>query len=254
MNENIGQPVTDANRRFDLNEDGAIDRNDRNILKKNYTKTAETIQWVNPMGTPNPMENAGIDDSTIDANALKSNLNDENNTNEININQTNKTTTTTNLTAVGVGLDQPATPTANTFINPMATAYTITSAYGMRIHPVTGEEKKHTGIDISGEWHTEIMSVADGEVVYAGENGAFGNCVEIKHIINGEEIYSFYAHLSEIHVTVGQTVSQGEVIGLEGGAEEDPGHGNSTGHHLHFEIRTASGYGNDVDPTEYIAF
>ena len=142
----------------------------------------------------------------------------------------------------------------NSFILPMATEYTITSEYGMRIHPTTGEEKKHTGIDISGVWHTEILSVADGEVTYAGDNGAFGNCVEIKHVVNGETIYSFYAHLSQINVEVGQTVTQGEVIGLEGGDESDPNHGNSTGHHLHFEIRTASGYGNDVDPSEYIQF
>ena len=74
-------------------------------------------------------------------------------------------------------------------------------------------------------------------------------------IVNGETIYSFYAHLSRIDVKVKDTVKQGQVIGLEGGApESDPNPGSSTGHHLHFEIRKSSGYGNDVDPTNYIKF
>ena len=74
-------------------------------------------------------------------------------------------------------------------------------------------------------------------------------------MIDGEIVYSFYAHLSQINVTKGDCVVQGQVIGLEGGdPTSDPNHGNSTGHHLHFEIRKASGYGNDVDPTTYINF
>ncbi|MCI8309459.1 MAG: M23 family metallopeptidase [Clostridia bacterium] len=109
-------------------------------------------------------------------------------------------------------------------------------------------------MDISGIWHTEIVSVFDGEVVFAGVDKAFGNCVEIKHVVNGEIIYSFYAHLSEINVQEGQTVSQGQVIGLEGGDISDSNPGYSTGHHLHFEIRSDSGYGNDIDPNNYIKF
>ena len=77
----------------------------------------------------------------------------------------------------------------------------------------------------------------------------------MKHIVNGETIYSFYAHLSEIRVKVGDKVTQGQVIALEGGdPSTDPNPGDSTGHHLHFEIRTKSGYGNDVDPTQFIKF
>ena len=121
--------------------------------------------------------------------------------------------------------------------------------------PVTGEKKFHSGIDISGTWHTEIYSVLEGEVTYAGVQSGYGNCIEIKHIVNGETIYSFYAHLSRIDVKLGDTVSQGEVIGLEGG---DPGldanPGTSTGHHLHFELRSASGSGNSIAPTKYIDF
>ena len=137
----------------------------------------------------------------------------------------------------------------------MTCSYTITSEYGYRVHPTTGEYKKHTGIDLAGTHHTEILAVADGEVTYAGVQNGFGNCVEIKHIVNGETIYSFYAHLSKIDVKAGDTVKQGDIIGLEGGdPESDPNPGSSTGHHLHFEIRKASGYGNDVDPNNYIKF
>ena len=68
-------------------------------------------------------------------------------------------------------------------------------------------------------------------------------------------MYSFYAHLSQVNVEKGQKVKQGEVIGLEGGnPAEDPNPGNSTGRHLHFEIRTSPEYGADVDPNEYIKF
>lgn len=141
------------------------------------------------------------------------------------------------------------------FIVPMNCAYSITSEYGTRTHPVTKVVKKHTGIDLGGTWHTEILAVADGEVTFAGVQNGFGNCVEIKHVVNGETIYSFYAHLSKIDVNKGDKVTQGTVIGLEGGNPDvDPNPGNSTGHHLHFEIRNASGYGNDIDPCNYIKF
>ena len=90
--------------------------------------------------------------------------------------------------------------------------YKITSPYGTRKHPTTGEESKHTGIDIRASWHIGIRAVAEGEVVFAGDGGAFGNAVEIKHIINGEEIYTFYGHLSQIDVKVGDKVKQGERI------------------------------------------
>lgn len=81
----------------------------------------------------------------------------------------------------------------------------------------------------------------------------YGYCIEIKHVINGEEFYSFYAHLSQIKVIVSQIVEGGSIIGIEGGdPETDPNVGYSTGHHLHFEIRIKSGYGNDIDPTPYI--
>ena len=213
LNNNYGEIITDEDKVtraiYDLNEDGVVNKLDRDILKKNYGKKAETIEWVNPNNT----------------------------TRRLMISSSIKTTS------------------EQSFILPITCNYTITSNYGTRKHPTTGIVKKHTGIDIAGTHHTEILAVADGEVTFAGVQNGFGNCIEIKHIVNGETIYSFYAHLSKINVKSGDKVKQGEVIGLEGGdPESDPNPGNSTGHHLHFEIRKASGYGNDVDPTNYIKF
>ena len=147
---------------------------------------------------------------------------------------------------------------------------TITSNYGMRIHPVTGILSKHTGIDISGKHRDNVIAIYDGVVTIAEIQKGFGNCVEIKHEIvtyrtvtdedgnertvkHVETFYSFYAHLSRIDVVEGMRVMQGNVIGIEGGdPKKDPNAGTSTGHHLHFEIRTKSGYGNDVNPKSYI--
>ena len=211
MNDNYGEVITEENKSekgiYDLNEDGTVDMKDRDILKKNYGKKAETVQWGNPEAT-----------------------------NEISL--------------VGESIARPS----ENFVLPLSSTYRISSEYGYRIHPITGEKKLHAGIDLVGEHNGEILSVADGVVIYAGEQNGYGNCIEIKHIVNGEAIYSFYAHLSKIDVKVGEKVNKGQVIGLEGGAETDEGHGTSTGHHLHFELRTASGSGHSVDPTKYIQF
>ena len=130
--------------------------------------------------------------------------------------------------------------------------YTITSEFGYRTHPVTGVYKLHSGIDMVGKIHGNILAVADGEIVWAGIRGAYGNCVNIKNTdIEGNTFYSFYAHLSQINVIEGQTVTQGQVIGLQGGAASDPGHGSSTGSHLHFEIRLSQN-GNYQNPRKYI--
>ena len=123
---------------------------------------------------------------------------------------------------------------------------TITSGYGMRNAPYKG---MHTGIDISGIHHDNVRSVANGTVTFSGSQNGYGYCIEIKH----DNYYSFYAHLSKIKVKVGDQVAKGSIIGIEGGdPRTDPNPGNSTGHHLHFEIRTNSGYGHSINPTPYI--
>lgn len=237
INDNYGVVITDANKEsksiYDLNEDGVVNLLDRDIVIKNYGKKAETIIWVDP-SLLSMASYGGMMMNLSDNDDLA--VEDDENVN-IDILEANKDTL------------------ESEFILPMNCEYTITSEYGYRTHPTTGEYKKHTGIDLGGEHHTEILAVADGEVTFAGVQNGFGNCVEIKHIVNGVTVYSFYAHLSRIDVKVGDVVKQADIIGLEGGEpDSDPNPGNSTGHHLHFEIRNASGYGNDVDPRDYIEF
>ncbi len=129
----------------------------------------------------------------------------------------------------------------------------ITDNYGWRIHPITGEKSFHYGIDFGTNWHCEIKAVAIGEVIYADDNGTYGNTVIIKHNIYGDVLYSFYAHLSKIKVEAGQMVMQGEVIGVEGGEPNvDPNPGESSGHHLHFGIMNKDMI--YVDPADYIIF
>ncbi len=129
----------------------------------------------------------------------------------------------------------------------------ITSEFSYRIHPITGEKTKHNGIDIGAKWHDDIKATADGEVVEVGcDKGGYGNYIKIKHKY---DIYSFYAHLSKISVKKGQNVKQGDVIGKEGGdPKKDKNPGSSTGHHLHFEIRTSSDVKDCINPLIFVDY
>ena len=104
----------------------------------------------------------------------------------------------------------------------------ITSNYGMRVHPITGQYKLHTGVDISAPIGANFVAANDGIVTKAEYNTAYGNMVVIDH---GGGISTLYAHGSEILVTVGQTVKKNEAI-LKVGST-----GYSTGPHAHFEVR-----------------
>ncbi|GGV79605.1 peptidase [Streptomyces griseoloalbus] len=101
----------------------------------------------------------------------------------------------------------------------------------------------HTGVDFSVPTGTSLKAVGSGTVVSAGWAGAYGNQVVIQ-LADGH--YAQYAHLSSLSVSAGQTVSGGQQVGLSGST------GNSTGPHLHFEIRTTPDYGSDVDPVAYL--
>ena len=139
-----------------------------------------------------------------------------------------------------------------TFPMPVQNA-TVTSEFGPRIHPVTGKKSFHTGIDLAGVWHSNIISIEKGTVVFAGVQRGYGNCVEVKHSTeNGNTYYSFYAHLARIDVVEGQEIQQGTVIGTQGGdPKRDPNPGYSTGSHLHFEIRKSLS-GDFVNPRQYL--
>lgn len=114
---------------------------------------------------------------------------------------------------------------------------TITSRYG---ESSSLRKSTHTGLDIAATTGTPIQVVADGIVTSASYNGAYGNLVKVSHE-NGVE--TWYAHTSKMYVTVGQTVTAGEVIAAVGST------GNSTGPHLHFEIRIN---GEHVNPQNYL--
>ena len=114
---------------------------------------------------------------------------------------------------------------------------TISSRYGVRSKI---RVSTHTGLDIAVSTGTPIKVIADGTVVSAQYTGAYGNLVKIDH---GNGFESWYAHTSKMYVTVGQKVSAGDVIAAVGST------GNSTGPHLHLEIRLN---GQSVDPQKYL--
>ncbi|WP_175408134.1 peptidoglycan DD-metalloendopeptidase family protein [Streptomyces sp. TRM64462] len=101
----------------------------------------------------------------------------------------------------------------------------------------------HTGVDFPVPTGTSVKAVASGKVVSAGWAGAYGYQIVIRH---DDGRYSQYAHLSALTVREGQTVNSGQRIARSGST------GNSTGPHLHFEIRTGPGYGSDIDPLTYL--
>ncbi|MFC7221029.1 transglycosylase family protein [Streptomyces polyrhachis] len=101
----------------------------------------------------------------------------------------------------------------------------------------------HTGVDFSAASGTSVHAIAAGTVVSAGWSGSYGNEVVLKH---ADGRYSQYAHLSSLSVSAGQTVGAGTQLGLSGST------GNSTGPHLHFEVRTTPNYGSDIDPLAYL--
>ena len=114
---------------------------------------------------------------------------------------------------------------------PLPQSYTITSWFGYREDPFTGEIAYHSGTDIGAPGGTPILTAADGTVTIANAidtwGGGYGYYIKINH---NDTFDTLYAHCSSICVTVGQEVKQGEVIGYVGTT------GNSTGNHLHFEV------------------
>ena len=107
---------------------------------------------------------------------------------------------------------------------------TITSGFGMRKHPVVEGTRLHGGVDLRASIGTAVRATADGVVEYAGNNPGSGMGRMIK-IVHSYGFSTIFAHLSEIHVEVGQYVSQGETIGRSGNS------GLSEAPHLHYEVR-----------------
>ena len=119
--------------------------------------------------------------------------------------------------------------TGTGYVWPVRGCYTLTSAYGYRTHPVTGQPYKlHNGLDIAAPKNTPIHAVKGGVVSISGWDNSYGNYVVVQH---GDGNSSLYAHMNSRAVKKGDTVAQDEVIGYVGTT------GSSTGNHLHLEFR-----------------
>ena len=103
----------------------------------------------------------------------------------------------------------------------------VSSGYGYRVHPITGEKSLHRGVDIAVAQGTPIRAIHDGKVISAGDAGSYGLCVVIE---DGKGYTSRYAHCASLSVSAGQEVQRGDVIAAVGST------GQSTGPHLHLEI------------------
>ncbi|MEX3100374.1 MULTISPECIES: M23 family metallopeptidase [unclassified Streptomyces] len=151
-------------------------------------------------------------------------------------------------TAVGaaavLGTAGTAFAASATWVDPVK-SYTLTASYAQSGNLWSA---KHSGQDFAVPTGTAVVAAHSGTVVKAGPGGAgdgsaYGNAIVIRH---SSGVYSQYAHLSRVGVKVGQKVSTGQKIGLSGST------GNSTGPHLHFEIRTTANYGSAVNPVAFL--
>lgn len=116
----------------------------------------------------------------------------------------------------------------------------ISSRYGYRIDPFSGQKEFHGGVDFAGKAGTKILSIAAGIVTWAGENRGYGKMVEIDH---GNGYVTRYAHNQKIMVQVGESIAKGQSIALMGST------GRSTGPHVHLEVLYR---GRSVDPLRFV--
>lgn len=127
-----------------------------------------------------------------------------------------------------------------TFAWPCPAYSRISDEYGNRIHPITGQQQFHNGLDLAAPYGSSILAAGDGDVVAADYSSSMGNYVMINH---GSGIYTIYMHASALYVSKGQTVSKGQSIAAVGST------GRSTGNHLHFSVRQNGSY---VSPWNYL--
>ncbi|OPZ40721.1 MAG: Murein DD-endopeptidase MepM [Synergistetes bacterium ADurb.BinA166] len=125
------------------------------------------------------------------------------------------------------------------FLWPLMVEGRVASRFGQRVHPVTGKDSWHMGVDIAAPYGIPVRSAKAGSVVFAGRRGGYGEAVIIAH---DESSSSLYGHCSRLYVKRGQRVYQGQIIAALGDT------GVTTGPHLHFEIR---GGGGAVDPLSF---
>lgn len=114
----------------------------------------------------------------------------------------------------------------------------LSSAFGLRMHPVHGDMRMHSGVDFSAEQGAVVAATQEGKIAFMGKRSGYGNVVELDH---GDGIQTLYAHLSAVNeaLQVGQRIAAGKEIGRAGST------GTSTAPHLHYEIRVD---GRSVSP------
>lgn len=213
---NIGQWITDLKNNMTQKENGIITNNDNEINSESMQNTQESEE--SQKETTNNQETNGIGGAE-----------EEQQTSTQNTNETQE-------------LSQEEKDIANikattTFIKPIEG--TISSKYGQREPTTATVPKNHTGIDIAANLGTKIKSATEGEVVIASEEGDYG-----KHLkIQIGEVSIIYAHCNNLYVKQGDKVSQGQEIAEVGST------GNSTGPHLHFEIRNSE---RTIDPQKIL--
>ena len=213
---NIGQWITDLKNNMTQKENGIITNNDNEINSEYMQNTQESEE--SQKETTNNQETNGIGGAE-----------EEQQTSTQNTNETQE-------------LSQEEKDIANikattTFIKPIEG--TISSKYGQREPTTATVPKNHTGVDIAANLGTKIKSATEGEVVIASEEGDYG-----KHLkIQIGEVSIIYAHCNNLYVKQGDKVSQGQEIAEVGST------GNSTGPHLHFEIRNSE---RTIDPQKIL--
>ena len=131
------------------------------------------------------------------------------------------------------------TKNSSMFIKPIA-YNKITSPFGMRVHPISGKVKGHTGIDLKASIGTPVRATANGTVTKAEYYSGYGKYICINH---SSTLKTAYAHLSKINVRPGQHVMQGQIIGYTGNT------GYSSGPHLHYEVIKG---GKFINPLSYV--
>jgi murein DD-endopeptidase MepM/ murein hydrolase activator NlpD len=141
-----------------------------------------------------------------------------------------------NAAAVAPG---PAAPGGMSLQWPVAGQ--ITSPFGERKNPIGPGDDFHPGVDIAADAGTPIAAAAAGRVISAGPEGGYGNLIVVD---NGNGMTTRYAHCSQIFARIGDAVSPGQTIGAVGST------GNSTGPHLHFEVRLDN---RPVDPAQFLS-
>lgn len=144
-------------------------------------------------------------------------------------------------------------PSANGFVIPTTTGIIANdgmSEYGYRWHPIWGDYRFHSGVDIAAGYGVTVMAAATGKVIHVGDLWGFGQTVMIVHNVNGKQYTSLYAHLNSYSVSNGAIVERGQKVGEVGST------GDSTGPHLHFQMMEGSGYSSSTtfNPRNFINF